>query len=102
MCGTRSTTSSPSTTRTMRKTPWVAGCCGPMLGGDAWRVAEARRAQLVDDYKAVVLVVDAAVVAQSVVLRAFLGPPALRPAVGIGAGDDQDDGAHAGDSEEHA
>src|SRR5581483_9538399 len=31
MCGTTSTTSSPSTRRTMRNTPWVAGCCGPML-----------------------------------------------------------------------
>src|SRR3990172_3350671 len=31
MWGTSSTTLSPSTTRTMRKTPWVAGCCGPTL-----------------------------------------------------------------------
>src|SRR4030067_2201053 len=31
MTGSKSTTSSPSTVRTMRKTPWVAGCCGPTL-----------------------------------------------------------------------
>src|SRR4030042_2636352 len=31
MTGSTSTTSSPSTVRTMRKTPWVAGCCGPTL-----------------------------------------------------------------------
>src|SRR3990172_2004258 len=29
MTGSTSTTCSPSTVRTMRKTPWVAGCCGP-------------------------------------------------------------------------
>src|SRR3990172_3440056 len=31
MTGSRSTTCSPSTVRTMRKTPWVAGCWGPTL-----------------------------------------------------------------------
>src|SRR3990172_1803359 len=31
MTGSTSTTCSPSTVRTMRKTPWVAGCCGPTL-----------------------------------------------------------------------
>src|SRR3990172_12766358 len=31
MTGSKSTTCSPSTVRTMRKTPWVAGCCGPTL-----------------------------------------------------------------------
>src|SRR6266545_3786266 len=31
MTGSRSTTSSPSTVNTMRKTPCVAGCCGPTL-----------------------------------------------------------------------
>src|SRR3989304_2482485 len=31
MTGSTSTTCSPSTVRTMRKTPGVAGCCGPTL-----------------------------------------------------------------------
>src|SRR3990172_1737699 len=31
MTGSRSTTCSPSTVRTIRKTPWVAGCWGPTL-----------------------------------------------------------------------
>src|SRR3972149_5675640 len=31
MTGSRSTPCSPSTVRTMRKTPWVAGCWGPTL-----------------------------------------------------------------------
>src|SRR3990170_2078990 len=31
MCGSTSRTISPSTARTMRKTPCVLGCCGPML-----------------------------------------------------------------------
>src|SRR3990170_4884665 len=31
MCGSTSTTRSPSTVSTIRKTPWVLGCCGPML-----------------------------------------------------------------------
>src|SRR3989337_2608881 len=31
MTGSTSTTCSPSTVSTMRKTPWVAGCCGPTL-----------------------------------------------------------------------
>src|SRR3990172_5056219 len=31
MTGSTSTTCSPSTVRTMRKTPWVAGCWGPTL-----------------------------------------------------------------------
>ena len=31
MCGTMSTTFSPSTHSTMRKTPCVEGCCGPMF-----------------------------------------------------------------------
>src|SRR5690606_5155201 len=31
MCGMHLTTVSPSSSRTRRSTPWVAGCCGPML-----------------------------------------------------------------------
>src|SRR3990172_7288100 len=31
MCGSTSSTISPSTLSTMRKTPCVLGCCGPML-----------------------------------------------------------------------
>src|SRR4029079_8559478 len=33
MCGTTSSTFSPATTSTMRNTPCVLGCCGPMLMG---------------------------------------------------------------------
>src|SRR5215203_226121 len=31
MVGTAETTTSPSISRTSRNTPWVEGCCGPML-----------------------------------------------------------------------
>src|SRR5574337_200834 len=31
MCGAHLTTISPSSSNTRRSTPWVLGCCGPML-----------------------------------------------------------------------
>src|SRR3954452_11951190 len=31
MCGSTRSTTSPSSSRTRRSTPWAAGCCGPKL-----------------------------------------------------------------------
>src|SRR5690242_18680807 len=44
MIGLQATTTSPSSSNSTRSTPWVLGCCGPML---MWRVLRIRCASIV-------------------------------------------------------